>query len=115
MATQAMSPGEPWPDRAEKTRRYRLVVPVVLALLVLLAAVLWMLGAEQRAIDAMEPGKRAAVFQQSYASFDALCRDDPGGALTSDCRQQARFLRQFPECGPGCHERLAPYLPRWTR
>jgi hypothetical protein len=114
MATRVMSPGESWPTGGEK-KVHRVMVLVAIALVVVLAGVLWMVGAEQRAIDSMEPGKRAAVFQQSYASFDALCHEDPGGPLTSDCRRQALFLRQFPECGAGCHERLTPYLPRWTR
>lgn len=91
------------------------ILLAVLAVVLLVAGLFWALGAEQRAIDSMKPGKRAAVFQQSFASFEALCREDPGGALTSDCRRQARFLGQFPECGAACHERLSPYLPRWTR
>lgn len=114
MATQVMGSGEPWPGQGEKTKRL-LAVLVAIALLVLLAGVLWMLGAEHRAIDALEPGKRAAVFQQGYASFEALCREDPGRALTSDCRRQARFLKQFPECRGSCRERLSPYLPHSTR
>jgi hypothetical protein len=115
MATQVMSPGEPWPREGERKKGRRLALLVALALLVLLAGVLWTLGAEQRAINGMEPGKRTAVFQRSYASFEALCQEDPGGPLTSDCRQQARFLRQFPECDGACRELLSPYLPRWTR
>lgn len=103
------------PELAPKqSRRVFGTTWAALAVLVvlLLAGLLWMQGAEQRAIDAMEPGKRLAVFQQSYASFEALCREDPGRALASDCRRQARFLKQFPECGSACHERLSPYLPQ---
>lgn len=111
-----MSRGVPelTPEQSKRVFRGAWVVLALLAV-VLLAGLFWMQGGEQRAIDAMEPGKRSAVFQQGYASFESLCREDPGGALTSDCRRQARFLRQFPECGSACHERLSPYLPRWTR
>ncbi|MGZ3460036.1 MAG: hypothetical protein ACXU86_16210, partial [Archangium sp.] len=69
MATQVMSPEAPWPTRDERKRHVRLAVLVATVLGLLLVGLLWMLGAEQRAINAMEPGRRVAVFQQSYASF----------------------------------------------
>ena len=63
----------------------------------------------------MEPGKRAVLFQESFASFEALCREDPGGALTANCRRQARFLSHFPECGTACRAETSQYLATWTR
>ncbi|PTL84917.1 hypothetical protein DAT35_07650 [Vitiosangium sp. GDMCC 1.1324] len=115
-----MSPGEPWLDldeqEARKSRlRVRVAMVVVMAVLLLVAGMLWMQGAERRAILDMAPEKRAAVFQQSLASFESLCGEDPGFALSSDCRRQARFLRQFPECVGACQEQVSRYLGGATR
>lgn len=111
-----MSRGVPGltPEQAKRVFRVAWILLGVLVVL-LLAGLFWMLGAEQRAINAMEPGKRAAVFQQSFESFESLCSENPGGALAADCQRQARFLQKFPECGGDCRARLSPYLPRWTR
>jgi cytochrome b pre-mRNA-processing protein 3 len=114
MATRVMSREAPGLTRREWKTLVRVATWVVLVLL-LVAGLQWVLGAERRAVKGMEPAKRAVLFQESFESFETLCREDPGGALTSSCRRQARFLRQFPECGGACRSRLSPYLSTWTR
>jgi hypothetical protein len=39
-----------------------------------------------------------------------VCQGEPSRALMANCRRQARFLEQFPECDSACHARLSPYL-----
>jgi hypothetical protein len=114
MATRAMSRGAPWLTRDE----WKALVGVVLvaaAVMLVVTGLLWVLGAEHRAIASMEPGRRALLFQETLEGFETLCQEDPGGALTADCRRQAHFLRQFPECEGACREVLSPYLGRGTR
>jgi len=104
-----MSRGGPWLTREER-KVLTGVAGVGIALVLLVAGLLWVLGAEQRAIQTMEPGRRAVVFQRSFASFESLCREDPGGSLSADCRRQARFLQKFPECVDVCREEVSRYL-----
>lgn len=114
MATRAMSPGEPGLTREHWNVTSRALV-AALALLLFVVGLYWVLGAERRALLDMEPGKRAVLFQESFASFETLCQEDPGGALSANCRRQARFLSQFPECGTACRARTSQYLSSWTR
>ena len=111
MATRAISRGEPGLTREHWNVIGRVVVGA-LALLLLAVGLQWVLGAERRALRNMEPGQRAVLFQESFASFETLCREDPGGSLTANCRRQARFLSQFPECGTACRAQTSLYLAR---
>ncbi|MCY1073060.1 hypothetical protein [Archangium lansingense] len=114
MATRVMSRGEPGLTREHWKVISRVLVGALVVLLVVVG-LQWVLGAERRAIQSMEPGKRAVLFQESYASFEALCQEDPGGALTGNCRRQARFLSNFPECGTACRTQTSRYLSYGTR
>ncbi len=109
-----MSQGAPLLTRDEWKVIGRVAV-VGLSVLLLLAGLVWVLGAERRALLSMEPGKRAVFFQESFASFETLCHEDPGGALTANCRRQARFLSQFPECDAACHAEVSLYYGKATR
>ncbi len=114
MATRVMSRGLPELTPEQSKRAVR-ALGGVLAVLLLVAGLFWVLGAEQRAINTMEPGKRVAVFQQSFATFESLCGEYPGEALMSNCRRQARFLRRFPECDVVCRSKVSRYSGEPTR
>ena len=86
-----------------------------LSVLLLVAGLVWVLGAERRALLSMEPGRRAVLFQETLTSFETLCHEDPGGALTDTCRRQARFLGLFPECDAACHAEVSRYYGEATR
>ncbi len=75
----------------------------VLLLIILLVR---SLTAEQRAIDSMEPQARAALFRDTWQSFQTLCQKQPAPALASRCSDQALFLQRFPECDEACHQQL---------
>jgi cytochrome b pre-mRNA-processing protein 3 len=114
MATRVMSWGLPGLT-LEQSKRVVRAVWMVLAVLLLAAGLFWVLGAEQRAINAMEPGKRAAVFQQSFATFETLCGEYPGEALMGNCRRQARFLWHFPECDVVCRSEVSRFVGEAAR
>ncbi len=86
-----------------------------LSLLVALAVGVWVLGAERRALQAMEPGRRAALFQANLESYQRLCREDPGVVLASPCRERAGFLLLFPECTEPCRVQVSHSLRRAER
>ncbi|WP_146209616.1 hypothetical protein [Vitiosangium sp. GDMCC 1.1324] len=98
------------------SRPWRRELPVLVALgLLLVTFVIWALTAEQRALEAMEPPARAVLFDKTWQSFETLCLRGTDPRLLPSCREQARFLRLFPECQDACRERLAPFLPSGTR
>jgi hypothetical protein len=82
----------------------------------LAAAFLWSLGAEQRAIDQMEPAQRREVYDRSLGELKSLCgagpRDD---ALEKRCSEQIQFILKFPECDAPCREIARSHMPRPTK
>lgn len=86
-------------------------------LVVTLAGVLlWSLGSERRAIEGMDPQERRAVYEQAFGELDRLCgagpRDD---ALERRCRDQIRFVLQFPECDARCQQIARSHAPLPTK
>lgn len=76
---------------------------LLLGALVLLARAL---TAEQRAIEQMGPQARAALFQETWESFRAVCLPQVTSGLGDRCQQEAQFLLKFPECTGTCREQL---------
>lgn len=76
---------------------------LLLGALVLLARAL---TAEQRAIEQMEPQARAALFQETWGSFQVVCLPQVTSGLGDRCQQEAQFLLKFPECTATCREQL---------
>jgi hypothetical protein len=91
-------------------------VLAVLVVVAALAAFLWSLGAEQRAIGRMDPAARRAVYEQAYGELQRLCgagpRDD---ALEKRCADQSQFVLQFPECDASCQELARRHMPHPTK
>jgi hypothetical protein len=58
----------------------------------------------------MEPEARAKLFQETWQGFQVLCPENVAPALVPRCREQARFLTDFPECDEACHRQVAPFL-----
>jgi hypothetical protein len=106
-------------NSARRPLSLREVARVVLTGLVVLGlavALLWRMGAEQRAIDRMDPTERRAVYEQAFGELQRLCgagpRDD---ALERRCAEQIRFVTRFPECGPECREVARRHNPLPTK
>jgi hypothetical protein len=101
------------PSAGEKRVRRGVVLGVVL--LVLGAVWLYLQGGENRALNAMSPVQRAALFEETRDSLRLTCLKDAGvksgGRLEKRCQKQADFLTRFPECGEACRTEIAPFLP----
>lgn len=69
----------------------------------------WILNADRRALQTLPPGQRQHLYQMTHDSLVSLCVTDPPLALIAHCRDQARLLLGFPECGPDCQQ-LAGHL-----
>lgn len=104
------------PAGAEDRRRKRFANAFLAACaLALLGTITWQAGSERRAIARLPDEVRRGVFSQTLEAFSELCRGPERDDLRSHCREQARFLALFPECGARCGDLAAPYLHRATR
>jgi cytochrome b pre-mRNA-processing protein 3 len=103
------------PSSGEKRVRQLVVLAVVL--LVLGAVWLYLQGGENRALNALSPAQRAALFQETRDSIRLMCLSDAGvkKAFKGRCAQQADFLARFPECDAACQQEIAPFIPEATR
>jgi cytochrome b pre-mRNA-processing protein 3 len=77
----------------------------VAVVVVSIGALLWLWGgdAERKAIGRLPLSERQALYQRTLVTLRASC--DPGkrpSGLDEFCRQQAKFLIQFPECDAAC-------------
>ena len=70
-----------------------------------------------RGLDKLRAADRAALYRRVIADVDGACSlpDARAGALRDHCRQQAEFIRLFPECDARCQQLAASILPRAHR
>jgi hypothetical protein len=68
-------------------------------------------------IPKLPAADRAALFQRAITDVDGACTTPSAheGALRDHCRQQAQFLRRFPECDARCQRLAASILPHARR
>jgi hypothetical protein len=78
-----------------------------LALLLLVAVLVYALLGEQRALEKMDPQARAALYEETWRGFRTLCQQQASPALAPRCREQAKFLQRFPECDVACRQELS--------
>ncbi|WP_164011046.1 hypothetical protein [Pyxidicoccus trucidator] len=100
------------PSGGEKRLRQALLLGGVL--LVLGVVWLYVQGGENRALNALAPVQRAALFQETRDDIRRICLTDAGvksgGRLEKRCRQQADFLTRFSECDEACRREIAPFV-----
>lgn len=83
-----------------------------LVFLMLVGAFVWLQGGENRALEAMSPSQREALFADTYDEFRLLCLVDGGASRwPKKCARQAEFLARFSECDDTCRAEVAPFLP----
>lgn len=99
-------------DRPPTRNQKRVRQAVVLAGVVVVLALVWgyLQGGENRALNALSPAQREALFQETRDSFRLLCLADAGPRLPLRCQKQAEFLLRFSECDEACRQELAPAL-----
>ena len=82
----------------------------------MVAVFIWLQGGENRALDAMSPSQREALFADIHDEFRLLCLADGGASRwPKKCAKHAEFLVRFSECDDTCRREVEPFLPRPTR
>jgi hypothetical protein len=91
-------------------------VLAVLFVAALAAALVWSLGAEERAIARMDPLQRRAVYERTLGEVQVLCGASPAtDPLGKRCTEQLQFIVKFPECDATCQEIARSHAPRPTK
>ncbi|MCP3063264.1 hypothetical protein LXT21_31250 [Myxococcus sp. K38C18041901] len=101
------------PTRSQK--RVRQAVTLGIVLLVLAGVWAYLQGGENRALNALSPAQREALFQETFDDIRLLCMGDGGPKLVKRCQKQAEFLTRFSECDEACRQELAPLLRQAVR
>ncbi|WP_223640040.1 hypothetical protein [Corallococcus sp. EGB] len=87
-----------------------------LVFLMLVGAFIWLQGGENRALEAMSPSQREALFADTRDEFRLLCLADGGASRwPRKCAKQAEFLSHFPECDDACRAEVGPFVPHPER
>lgn len=108
MNVPSPSPSPPPVEQCPRAgwRDFWVLLPVGL---LLLYAGLRVLTEERQALSELEPRRRGQLFDDTWRSFETLCRPGLESSLWSRCAEQARFLAGFPECQERCRELLTPF------
>jgi hypothetical protein len=101
-------------DRSSRLARSAKGAAVVLVPIVALLLWIWVLGAERRAVVALPPQQRLVAYETTLRAFETMCGTAVDG-LDAQCRTQAHFLADFPECDDRCRHALVAYLKVGTR
>ncbi|RKG96670.1 hypothetical protein [Corallococcus carmarthensis] len=84
-------------------------LPGWLLLWTLAAVALASTCSDRRRLQGLSPKERAALYQRTSDEFRTLCEGPHARDFLLRCREQARFLRDFPECDDACRARLTPW------
>src|SRR5262249_11834935 len=90
---------------------WRAMVRSLLVILAALAAWFWGQCAERRALLALPPAERQAVYQRELANFERICTTNPPDSLADECRHRAWVLSWLPECDAGCRSTIGRVIP----
>jgi hypothetical protein len=104
------------PARPRRMMERLVTALVVLGVVALLAAIVWGLGSERRALRALPDEQRLAVLSRTVDELRQSCGEGRPDALKKHCRELATFAAQFEECRGECEalvrRELAPAPPR---
>jgi hypothetical protein len=64
--------------------------------------------------DLSEPERRA-LYERTRETLRSSCVQAQGPEVTEYCRQQADFIKHFPECDRECRDLAARFAPRPSR
>ncbi len=59
--------------------------------------------------------ERRALYERTLETLRASCMQARGPTFTDYCREQADFVRRFPECDSECRELAARFAPHPSR
>lgn len=98
------------PSRRRRASFGRLLVIGAVVLLLLGAAMLliWIDGSKAQAVRDLPPAERQALYRRTLEDLRTVCAARHANDLDGHCRDQARFILEFPECDDTCRR-----LARW--
>ena len=66
-------------------------------------------------VDQLPPSERRALYQRTRQTLETSCTNASGASLIDYCREQAEFIKQFPECDSECHSLVVRFTPAPAR
>ncbi|NOK20923.1 hypothetical protein [Corallococcus carmarthensis] len=89
---------------------------LALVFVAMVGVFIWLQGGEDRALSALSPTQREALFRETFEEFRLLCLPDGGATrFPKRCARHADFLVRFSECDDACRREVEPFLPRPSR
>ncbi|MCC6214441.1 MAG: hypothetical protein IT376_06205 [Polyangiaceae bacterium] len=86
-----------------------------LVLVSALVAVVFMQTRLDRELSQLPEPERRALFERARATLRSTCAQASGPEVTKYCRQQADFIKRFPERDSECRELAARLAPQPSR
>jgi hypothetical protein len=101
------------PDPRRVRHPHAIPTLMILALLLVGLVIVVAQNREQEFTRDLPPEARALIFRQSLVEVGSTCVETYAarGPLREHCIEQARFILQFPECGPECRTVANTVLP----
>ncbi len=96
---------------SETSGRIRRRILLALGLIALALYWVWSATGQRRAIRALAPEQRAALYQSTRRALETACAS-PDPSLDEYCQTQARLLLDLPECDAACREFATQQLAR---
>ena len=95
------APGEQ--SRVDPAPGWAAWITIIVALGGVLLLWVWSEGSEGRAIRALPPGERQALYTRTVQNLGSVC-SLPDDDMRDFCGDQARLALEFPECDHACQE-----------
>ena len=100
------------------SRPRRLLAWLAAALSLLVAAValaVFMRTRLSRELSELPEPERRALYERTLETLRSSCAQAPGPELAEYCRQQAEFIKRFPECDNECRALAARFASQPSR
>lgn len=68
-----------------------------------------------RELSELPEPERRALFERTRETLRSSCMQARGPEVTEYCRQQADFIKRFPECDRECRDLAARFAPQPSR
>ncbi len=98
-----------------RTRRALGWVGAALAIILVLAAWAVLQTRMNRELSQLPRPARRALYERTIETLRTSCMQASGPEVTDYCRQQADFIKRFPECERDCRELAARFAPKPSR
>lgn len=98
-------------ERSGNGKAKYFVAAFIVAGLIMAVVLIWSQTAEQRAIRHLPASERKALYERTLSTLRSPCSSSQrSNGLADFCRDQARFVLEFPECDTPCNVLAKQYL-----